>query len=938
MRPPTRALARLAALLPALLAPAAHAGLWVANFDQPHNGAVSVDATIGHAQGFSTGGEPDGYPLDAIALRFVSRSPAPAPTVTLRAGGPAGAALATLAGPRTVGGGNGPAVARYAAPPGTRLDPDSEYFVAVAANRTGAQLAFTNAPAEDAGSAAGWRIHDQGHYRVAGGAFVADASVKIIRIEGPVPEPPVEVKPPPPPRPADGTASFEVDDGGYARIRVPSAADRYHVLHYRPTGDGETEHAVAVRRGQAGEAVLHERQRAAEGGAYRVATHEVDSPYDTDGDGVDDLAELARAEPTQRAPFNPAVAIDADLGAVSVPDMAAFQALSYQGLEGESFLHGVEYIKFIVRRPYDPARQELYFMNSNRFHTHRAFWEAVMQRHGLPWLNYYSYLHGNLVYHPNVRAPNGEAGTFRYFFHGPHTFDGIAMAHELLAANMPFLRGNLVYSPVWGHTVRNYEREKARYDASRIPVYLEADIFGRSVFRPLNAAVGYGLLRVVGSGERPTAREVAILRRLPNELPAVAGVVSLERQTPLSHVNLRAVQDGVPNAYLGNALDDPAVAGLVGRYVRYEVSADPERRFAWTGPGTGGRIERAGFSITEATAEEVAEHHAARRPSEAQAPPRDLSATAPRDLDHIAFADSDAFGAKAANVAELRTLGLADVEVPDGHALPFHFYDAFMRHNGFYADVDALLADAGFRASIATRDAALAKLRRRIENGAVPDSMATELAAVQASFPPGTPIRCRSSANNEDLANFSGAGLYGSVTHHPREGHLSKSVRQVYASLWNLRAFEEREFHRVDHKAAAMGVLMHPNFSDERVNGVAVSADPLYGTEDAYYVNAQVGEELVTNPSANAVPEELLLSATGAFTSTLVSRSNLVADGGRVLPDAHAATLRTALRAIHARFRTLHGAGEGEAFAMEVEFKVTAEGQLAIKQARPWVH
>ncbi|MCY4385818.1 MAG: hypothetical protein OXC18_01810, partial [Desulfurellaceae bacterium] len=296
------------------------------------------------------------------------------------------------------------------------------------------------------------------------------------------------------------------------------------------------------------------------------------------------------------------------------------------------------------------------------------------------------------------------------------------------------------------------------------------------------------------------------------------------------------------------------------------------------------------------------------------------------------------FGVKAANVAAMRDFGFAAGTVPDGYALPFYFYDAFMTHNGFYADVDDLLADTDFQADIATREDELKKLRSRIENGTLPDWMTTDLTELQAEFPEDTSIRCRSSTNNEDLPGFSGAGLYDSYTHHPTEGHLSKSIKQVFASLWNLRAFEEREFHRVDHKAAAMGVLLHPNYSDEKANGVAVSDDPFYGTADRFYVNAQVGEELVTNPSALAVPEELLLGTGAEFTTTLVQHSNLVADDARVLSDTHIATLQAALRTIHARFRTLYGVAEDAAFAMEIEFKVTADDTFAVKQARPWVY
>ena len=380
-----------------------------------------------------------------------------------------------------------------------------------------------------------------------------------------------------------------------------------------------------------------------------------------------------------------------------------------------------------------------------------------------------------------------------------------------------------------------------------------------------------------------------------------------------------------PTPTSGNALEDATISALIGRYVRFEVKA-------------GTKARRAHYTIREATAEEVAAHHAAQRPVEAQTPPRNLAVTAYKDLDDIAFADSDAFGVKAANLATLRTFGFAAGTVPDGYALPFYFYDEFMKHNGFYADVDELLADTDFQADIATRDAELKKLRRRIRDGSVPDWMADELAVLQAEFPAGTSIRCRSSTNNEDLPGFSGAGLYDSVTHHPGEGHLSKSVKQVFASLWNLRAFEEREFYRVDHKVAAMGVLMHPNYSDEQANGVAVSDDPFYGTEDHFYVNAQVGEDLVTNPSASAVPEELLLTTGESFTTMLVQPSNLVADDERVLSDTHIAELQAALRTIHNRFHTLYEVAEDEEFAMEIEFKVTAAGTFAVKQARPWVY
>lgn len=437
-----------------------------------------------------------------------------------------------------------------------------------------------------------------------------------------------------------------------------------------------------------------------------------------------------------------------------------------------------------------------------------------------------------------------------------------------------------------------------------------------SDFSALHPAVGYGLLRVMSLEERPNPRDVVIYQALPNELPRVAGVITTVQQTPLSHVNLRAIQDDVPNAYVPGALADAGVKALVGRYVKYTVAAT-------------------GVTVESATQAEVEAHHAGARPKDPQSPERDLAVRAVTPLSKIGFADWRTFGVKAANLATLATIRLPDVEIPDGYAVPFSFYDEFMRTNGFYDRVRTLLADASFREDPAVQDAKLAELRDAIKDAPMPAWMEQALTEVQRAFPAGSSIRCRSSTNNEDLPNFSGAGLYDSKTQRPDEGPLSKCVKQVFASVWNLRAFLERDFYRIDHLATAMGVLLIPAVSDEKANGVAVSYDPVYETPGAYYVNAQLGEDLVTNPEARSVPEALLLAADG--TVGVISHSNLIEPGTSLLTDAQVTTLRSSLTIIRDRFAALYAPAPGERFAMEVEFKITAKGTLSIKQARTWI-
>ena len=55
------------------------------------------------------------------------------------------------------------------------------------------------------------------------------------------------------------------------------------------------------------------------------------------------------------------------------------------------------------------------------------------------------------------------------------------------------------------------------------------------------------------------------------------------------------------------------------------------------------------------------------------------------------------------------------------------------------------------------------------------------------------------------------------------------------------------------------------------------------------------------------------------------------------MTDEQLAQLRDHLDAIHDEFARLYEVDAGEPFAIEIEFEITSEKILAIKQARPWV-
>ena len=413
-------------------------------------------------------------------------------------------------------------------------------------------------------------------------------------------------------------------------IVVTSTVADYFVLYVQhDLNAGITlELPVSVTLGEAGTTTLAENVAALPSERYRVEKYLVADPGDVDGDCIDDLTELADIGAMD--PVNPAAAIANKHGTVAIPDLDEFQRLSYQGqnIGSDPHLFNLEFVKFwLLDMNTDNPR--VYFINTQRHRYHSWFWYATL-------FSYDNRMKGEIVSHPNLVAPDGTMGVYRFEFlpDDNYSFKAVDYAYTALTASMPFLENNLAYYPMPPRALRRYHTEQALYDASRMNVLLEEDVYPDVDFIPLNLGEGYGFLRVMDPEERPNPRDVVIYEALPNDLPHVAGIISTVPQTPLSHVNLRAIQDGVPNAFIRDALDEPGIDDLVDSHIRYTVS-------------------ESGWDLRAATRAEVDAHYESSRPATAQTPERDLSATEITSLSEVDFDDWTAFGVKAANVALL---------------------------------------------------------------------------------------------------------------------------------------------------------------------------------------------------------------------------------------------------------------------------------------------
>ena len=630
-------------------------------------------------------------------------------------------------------------------------------------------------------------------------------------------------------------------------IVVTSTTADYFVLYASHDVNGETvEYPVQVKLGEEGTTTLAENVAPLPVERYRVEKHLVADPADVDGDCTDDITELN--DLGRMNPVNNGVAVELGDGAAAIPNQETFETLAYRSPSG------LFYVKYIVIG-IETDRPSVYFMNTNKFQRHEDFLRAIL-------VDSQGDFRSTIIYDPEFVAPDGSLGFFRFSnFRLPKSFSYMERTYTLLAGSMPLVKDNLA---LWihNHVLPTVQDDIPLYEESRINVVFDEDVFGDTEFMALNPGEGFGLLRSLDPDERPNSRDIVIYETLPNELPRVAGIISTVPQTPLSHVNLRALQDSIPNAFIADALEDDTVSGLIGSYVHYAVT-------------------ETGYTIRAATQEEVDGH--LRR-----LPPRRGPDAAERphgDIDHRSQRD------------RLRRLGL--LWRPRRPTWPC--WGRWISRRGPSPTGSPCLSTSTTsswsttnstttsgrcwptptsRTDYDTKADKLKDLRKKIKKAETPEWIETALTEMHTEFPEGTSLRYRSSTNNEDLPGFNGAGLYDSKTQHPEETEedgISKSLKQVYASLWNFRAFIERDFHRVDHLAAAMGVLVHPNYSDELVNGVAVSVDPAYGTDGTYYVNSQVGEDLVTNPDAHSVPEEVLLYSDGTY--SIAALSNQVPRG-----------------------------------------------------------
>lgn len=576
-----------------------------------------------------------------------------------------------------------------------------------------------------------------------------------------------------------------------------------------------------------------------------------------------------------------------------------------------------------IKALYDFVNDRIYYSNVKKYPSHFSFAEAILgYEHGSSAFFYsqYNNLENrflNLItinYHTTL-----DKYVFEFVAYDLVDCEGITDTYNKLMETAYF--DNKLYFYV------NNERWRNCLD---IPTITSEELYQGQNYQALNLEEGYGYLRKIDINELSASsvgkHDLILLNGIPNDVSVVSGIITTEFQTALSHVNILSHNRQTPNMALKDGWTNTHLDSLMGDLVYLKVESN-------------------NFTIRKASLNEATEFWNAREPHTPIVLEKDIETSGLFELDGAGISSLNTIGAKAANFAELVNLG--SIPVPENYfAIPFYYYQQHMTEHGIDTIIDQLLHDDQLLINLEYRKNKLSEVQHLILEAPInPELLSLVLSRINY-FNEFEAVRFRSSTNAEDLEYFNGAGLYDSYS--AKKGHATKTaenaIKKVWASLWNLRAFDEREYYKIDQNSVAMGILVHRSFPDEDANGVIITKN-MYNVNHGYTINVQYKEFSIVYPEPGIMHDQIITYTINLennhYTIEYLSHSNRPElDGATVLTDEEVYILAdycTTIKNYYFDYMPHQGNCAYNDFAVDIEFKVDSqveERKIYIKQVR----
>lgn len=573
-----------------------------------------------------------------------------------------------------------------------------------------------------------------------------------------------------------------------------------------------------------------------------------------------------------------------------------------------------------VKIIYSIPDKEIYYINSSDFSIHYEFAAEILNySKGHYWFNNEQYKENkNRIYY------NGYLNHFKSsniytleFFSGD----------EITCAGVEELYNKIAATSYIGDKLRFYTNN-AKWDICNTVSKITSDeLYKGQNYQPLNPGENFGYLKKIEIGEVGKTylgrHDLVLINGIPNDISVVAGIVTTDFQTPLSHINVLSHNRGTPNMALRDGWTNPKLNDFLDQLVYLKVTLDS-------------------FYIRKASIAEAEKFWALKEPSKFQKLKIDTLTTGLVNLANADHRSVSTIGGKAANFAELMKITFENqpIPLPEGpFAIPISYYWNHLKNNKIDVYLKEMLDNPEFKTNHATRASMLTHFQDLILNSPVDPILAKLIKDKIETINGFTNIRFRSSTNAEDIEGFNGAGLYNSYT--AIKGHSEKTIenalRKVWASLWNVKAFEEREYFKIDQLNLGMAVLVHRSFPAEAANGVVITENPFNQYNPGITINVQVGEMSIVIPENNYLPDQIIYySFAVEFPDSYnyIGHTNVPGmEGKTVLTPQELKTLNNYCMAIHNHYCRLNQ----ECKTMDIEFKVdliNGQRKIYIKQAR----
>lgn len=572
-----------------------------------------------------------------------------------------------------------------------------------------------------------------------------------------------------------------------------------------------------------------------------------------------------------------------------------------------------------VKIVYDIKRKEIYYLNSKIFSLHFDFCENVLNYpFGLETFNEENYSnHRNRAYLLATLNYFEDSKQYGLEFFADNIINATQLTTLYTKINISTFIGDSLKIILNSDNIIHLVNQ----ENLKLPICTIDQIYANQQFQSIKNGITYGYLRLYPSAKNIIANEndIIVVNGSPLEIPSCRAIVTNAFQTPLSHIQVITQHRNIPSCAIKNIFQNQSIVSLKDKAVKIEIKNDS-------------------LQIVELNEAEIMKFIDVKL-NKVKVKPLLFDTTNKEILliKNIRSLHSKSIGNKAFHFSELYDLSLkhsSQFRTPEGaFCLPFYYYKNHIQNEFIAFEIEKLK-------DIENNDSLLKKqlkiIRSRIKKMPIDSNFLNKIIQQLNGNSSFTTFRFRSSSNAEDLYEFCGAGLYDSYTGDIKKGKkdIEQAVKKVWASVYNYRAYKERRLYNIKEETVMMGVLVHRSFPKEKSNGVVITKNIYRNDYPGFVINAQFGDVSVVRPPENIICEQLICNATNLTHNSTkklsvkyISKSNL--QKGDVLN-------RQELEKLYSTVEWISQYYFRKTAYVDIEFKFDENGQLYIKQVRPY--